>query len=448
VQFAAHAIGGEPVKRLLRNQATARIVGRWLASQLEPLNDCASPDAINVLMFDAHRYKQDLQALAATQALRLFHFPQNSLFRINAIFRNRSLAANPNYFMETTSEILDLQNQHIIFLSEVARQLRAVGKIEAALSPAVHYRFEYPWAAGFDRVGLPFVVAHKEFTILDDRYLDRRIKKYRDERRRFLGSSLLVTNETARRLFERSGIFDSDLIKIVGLPRMDRLLTANSSFRSNGNRHLATMFSFGHYSGDIPVTAKRETHYFDPSYNEGFVELSREAHAAFARAALARPNISFVFKTKYPDSKWNVEINKAVKWGTGRDISEIDNLKIVNTSAPELIRDSWAVVGFNSTVVIESRVLGRPTIVPMFAEAAGRHRENVYFAGYWDLFEAVKSAEEMTARLVALVDGESSRQSDDPEKLGQFVRAYLGFDDGRSAWRIVEELRRLTGKAA
>ena len=436
------AAGSEPVKELLRQPVLAPLIGRWLARRARVVHDTRGDNVLNVLVFDAHRYGQDLEALAATGALRFLTIAPDDIAKVFAFFRNRRLVENDDYFCETQSDVLDLRERQVAFLARVGRTLKRQLNLHAAIAPAMHYRHNLPWARALPQAGVPFIAIHKEFTLIDERHIPRRANNYLTEQMRFEGSRLLTTNFTGKKLFELGGLCAPKKIECVGLPRMDRLLRADSQFRKPGKRKIATLFSFGHFSGDLTdIPPLRKAHYFDPARRIGFVELSRDTHAAFARAAVTRPNVEFVIKPQYDIDDWKDEIDRAVQWSTGLKVSEIPNLTIVNEPAPDLIRDSLVTVGLNSTVVIESRILGRPTIVPLFAEAAGKHAENVYFRDYLPLFETPDSPEALQQRIVELVDGAASSQSDDEVLLKKFVRAYVGFDDGRTAERVVNEIR-------
>lgn len=433
--------GSETVKSVLRNQRLAPLAARWLAKRIKILHDTRQPGALTVLVFSAFRYRQDLSALAASGRFRFLSLDPESMGILNAVFRNRSQAQRGSYFCETDRGELELRNLHQRFTAKVMASLCKRFRIDAVVTPAIHYRSEFEWCRGCVLAGIPAVAIHKEFTLIGPDHVERRMTNYKENKTRFMGSRVLTTNRSGQELFTAAGIHDPARVRMVGLPRADRILGPDSPFRTPRDRRIVTLFSFGHFSGEMTdIPEDRRSHYFSWGNDQGFVGLVHGTHGAIAKAALLRPDTQFLIKPKYVTDEWAEVIHELVQATTGRDIDSIPNLKIVDEEAPALMRDSVAVIGFNSTVVIESRILGRPTIVPMFAEAAGALNRFVYFNEHIDLFEQPNSEEALLDRVVALVDGQPTIQRHDPAMLNSFIEKHLGYADGRTGERVWQEL--------
>lgn len=429
-------------KRVLRLRLFAPLIAFLFWRRLELLFESDQRDALSVLAFSSFRWKQDLQALAAATNVRIWAVDDNFVQLINSLFLPVGKQPNPHYFMEEDAEILASRERLIAYCGVVARTLKLLFRLDCAVTAAVHYNREHPWAAGFDASGLPFIAAHKEFTVIDDRHLPERIELAVQKRQKFLGTAVCVCNARAKQLFGGSGVAPEDKIHVTGLLRMDNLFKHGAAKRGTAEQSLldnVTLFSFGHYAGGLGRTDGR-SHYFSSHDQEGFVELFRDVHAAFAEAALRHPDLNFVFKTK-PGDYWDAEIRNIVESELKRPFDSIANLKISDPlfPAPELIRRSRVVVGFNSTVLIEARVLGRPTIMPYFAEAREKYPYNVYFHEFHDMFATAHSKEELLDKLSSGIRSESIHD-DDPARLSEFVTNYIAYDDGRSAERVYEVL--------
>ena len=189
------------------------------------------------------------------------------------------------------------------------------------------------------------------------------------------------------------------------------------------------------------------SHYFSARDHVGFVELFRDVHVGFAETALKHPALKFFYKTK-PVAGWAEEIRSIVEKELGRPFESISNLQIADpwTPAPSLMRQSRFVVGLNSTVLIEARILGVPTVMPYFAEAQTKYPYNVYFHAFHDVFAAPRSKSEFLECLERGISGEMLHL-ENRQRVSELLRDYVGFDDGRTAERVFDVLRKLTGSS-
>ncbi|MEE9249915.1 MAG: hypothetical protein V3U93_02155, partial [Alphaproteobacteria bacterium] len=128
-------------------------------------------------------------------------------------------------------------------------------------------------------------------------------------------------------------------------------------------------------------------------------------------------------------------IETAIRRTTGLDAETIPNLTITaDVPAQTLIEQSAVVVGINSTTLLEAKLFGRPVVVPLFAEAAGKYYdEHVYFQNYLDTFNVARSPEE----LVEAIDDELAGRAPQRTLPAEMVTDYLGFFDGRTSDRVV-----------
>ena len=92
------------------------------------------------------------------------------------------------------------------------------------------------------------------------------------------------------------------------------------------------------------------------------------------------------------------------------------------------------VVGINSTTLLEAKLFGRPVVMPLFAEAAGKYYDkHVYFKDYFDTFNVARSPEALIEAIEDELAGRAPRRSMPPEMMAE----YLGFFDGKTRTRVV-----------
>ncbi len=196
-----------------------------------------------------------------------------------------------------------------------------------------------------------------------------------------------------------------------------------------------TLFSFRHAIGGLLLDDGDGG--FSVGRTSGFIDYFDQVHAAMALLARRYPDRTVHIKPKWMGG-WAERVEDAIRRLTGLSPAEIPNLRIgADIGAQELIRRSGVVVGINSTALIEARVLGRPVIVPVFAEAAERYRGNVYFQKFFGSdFHVAETLDALVAAVAELLSGATvSLASDD------LVTEFLGFRDGRSTARVVDLLK-------
>ena len=230
---------------------------------------------------------------------------------------------------------------------------------------------------------------------------------------------------------------------MTGMLRLDEILQENSPYRQIAERPrpMVTLFSFAHLMGDFEDSMETRNVYFSLNGDEGFIDLFREVHVAFAKLAIARPDVDFVIKAKNVTDGWREEIDHVLRPALRKSISDIPNLEWSKTPALMLLRDSTAVIAFNSSVVLESRVLDRPTILPLFAEAMHPHSFQAYFLPFRDVFAVADSAETMVSLVERCLAGEKI-MLENQQRLTEMIEYYGGRSDARNAERVVDVLRR------
>jgi hypothetical protein len=425
----------------LRTRWAARLAARSVAHGAKEL--CAPPDTRGlILVLNENRWQQDLVALVGTGRLHLMAANIRLISRLHDLFAKGKIQTPTEYFLESDSQVWAWRARRVTYLRHLVRSLRDEHGYAAVMTPAIHYATDIPWAEACEAEGIPFITVHKEFTVIDERQLHDKADLWRKRRFRYLGRWLCVNNENARTLFIEAGVAPPERISVCGLLRSDNIASPDSPYRRPPDpaKPCATLFSFGHLTGPFSTTDTR-SHYFSRLANEGFVELFRHVHVAFAEMALARPDVSFRMKLKNTEKWWIDEIEAVLRADLGRGVADIPNLEIVNRWAPELIQESSFVVCLNSTVVLESRILGRNTILPVFAEAVDKYPNHVYFQRYLDQFAVATSKADLTDKMARALSGERLHPDRTP-RLDEMFTYYLGGCDGRAAMRVADVVER------
>ena len=323
-------------------------------------------------------------------------------------------------------EAAKLRYRH--FLGKVLRAYLRVTRVQAITSAVFNYRAERELAAACTDVGVPFLAIHKE-SIRTPLQRPWFTKVYRDEVGPFLGHAAAVYNADEKRSFTEAGVADVDRVRVIGCPRMDVLHAVRDRRPAKSTPDAPVVL----FSIDIRAGA------WTPYDESGDVrppcweQLARLTEEAFVESALRHPERPHLVKVK-----------------TGMESQQVSRLRtplpgnlhvITGGVGTDLLRSAAAVVGFNSTALLEALAAGVPTIVPGFGEASHSGAEGWTF----DLTDAadVAGSPEQLVDMVsqAILRPPSSVLSDG---VLAALERHTGNADGRSGERLLGLLREAT----
>lgn len=200
---------------------------------------------------------------------------------------------------------------------------------------------------------IPFIVLNKEGMVASEAY-DDFVRQFRG--RKFIGTKMLCVNKQIKRAlldFKLPGLTEEKIV-VTGVPRLD-----NYVFISN-NKPLkqVTLFSF------LPEDKFRYLK-LNLELNRKISQISERFHTLFMDFALKHNDFKVIIKTKAP-----IHYVDYVEKILRKNFNEnIPNLTITNAGDPfELIKDSVAIAGFNSTTMIEAMIANKIIIAPSFSD--------------------------------------------------------------------------------
>jgi hypothetical protein len=278
-----------------------------------------------------------------------------------------------------------LLRETLIFLS------RWMG-IDCVLSAAVHYRQDYDWGVAAKQVGIPFLILHRENLIASTGARQRLLERMANYRP-FEGTQIAVHNEPMRALLIESGYVDPGSISALGALRMDPWIGRKSErLPPTKSPRIPTIsfFSFGPAAGIIGAPRP----HWPSNARDYLYEFCRRAHLAALEFAKENPDIRVVIKPKW-GGDWLERLHSI--WREHGHKKVPSNL-IIDTKigAQSLILQSDVVVAFNSTVLLEAGIVGKPVIFPLFEEAnSPKWRDFVMFYDQRDAFDVASGPLEM-----------------------------------------------------
>jgi hypothetical protein len=268
------------------------------------------------------------------------------------------------------------------FLKTLLSEMCKISDIDAVMSANYVYAWQQELAVVCHEAEIPFIILFKEgispvFKGSDDSRdaHGQLVSAYTNNK--FIGTKLLVYNEKTRNAFINTNIegINQATIETVGIPRFDRYF----KLKTQGKNILFFSFTVGDKARHLNLTEEELNKYLDKA---------EKFHIEVMRYAKSNPNQKLVIKTKSNTRYLNYVNKLAVENGC----SSLKNLVITNTgNVYDHIKNAYAIIGYNSTVLLEGFVAGRLIITPDLR--GGMVRD--LFEEYPNLANYVKSMEDI-----------------------------------------------------
>lgn len=345
----------------------ARAAAFLLARSIRPLTP--TPGRYRVLAIEKAIFNEDVLAAFGTMPdVQIFGVGRAVLKAMAVGLLPRRLCADDTYLSDDPNDTAAKQRYRDLW-RRVLEHLGPANRFDAVLTGNWAYWAERELGAALEERDIPFIVMHKEGIKPPARSALLR-DLFRATRGQFMGRRMFVYNEDERHHQIDGGIARSDQIAVVGMARMDALhawrrLAAEGQVAASAPRPLVLFLAF------LPNN-------FLPSYSgiasdlawTGLCEGSLRALTALARD---NPQIDVVVRPRAQEMPELLGILQALDLGP-----QPANFRVAaEGSVTPLLEQAWVVSGHNTTVLLEALAVGKPTVIPNFAEA-----QDARYAGY------------------------------------------------------------------
>ncbi len=311
------------------------------------------------------------------------------------------------------------------FFAAFLAEFRKAARVDAIVTANYNYSWQQELAIAARNLDIPFVVLFKEGIsplfaegVSPQKAYDLLVAKYTNNR--FIGDRLLVYNDRIKEGFSNVPIkgISTDIVEAVGIPRFDRYFRLESP----GRNVVFFSFNFEDKARHLGLTADEFGKY---------LAKTREFHVEVMRFAAAHPDLRVIIKTKN-----NVKYLRYVESIAGEEgFADLKNMTLTNHgNVYDLIKDARAVIGYNSTALLEAFAARRIVMSPDFRWGSVRD----YFDEYPSLPNYVASAEDIASVLSVIGMG---RQVDDPE-LYSLLHERIHIPDGKASVRAEKAIER------
>ena len=396
------------LKYLIRKEAFFILVPLVRAAIKERRNDGSDsifhskPDGKKtILALDSLRYRGDLDALS--QNFRVLHLTQRAPgWLIKGFYHEFDIV---NYINAPDGS--DKKAQYIAASNFMTKFLRVFySKVSVDCVTTVNFRYteDHHWVKSSEKNSIPHIMLYREGMVVYYRTeyeLFRRAKRFG----KFVGSHMIVHNEKCKSIFLDAKFVSKDKISVAGALRMDSLVSKVNNYhkyKKIKRNKKVTLFYFHPNTPMFGVDAKGVTPKAllshgpkkDLSYAfnawSGRFDLFYDVHEAIAKLAYKYRDIDFIIKPKdimVASPQWKY-YDKAIE-KSGINVSNLENYFIEPyANVHDLIFSSDVVCAMNSSVVIESALIGKPIILPAFKEYRNSENfEDFHWKKYLSLFD-------------------------------------------------------------
>lgn len=422
------------LRRIIRQRVFIPCVAYYLRSSLIALTEKENPSAV-LLVLNASRYQPDLKALAENANLQLWSLPDRVQSTINALFMSDiEHLVSPDPLKYLTSDHPEIRKTRVkleAYLVNLLEYVKGIFPFSGILTCTFYYKQDREWESAGPQANIATFVLHKE-SFVDPVVIPALKNITVNWRQRFKGTYLLVFNQLMKEVVVDANACPEEKVKVCGAPRIDNLYRSLQEDEEPGPG--VVLFSFRHAIGRLRLPDIYSVFSNDPEH--GFVKYFYLVHGVIGLFAMNNPQVPVYVKVKYLSGEWGERVEGAIKQYTGQSPTSIKNLVITDKiPAHDLIKRCRATVGVSSTTLVESKLMRRHTIIPLFAEASGKYFKNhIYFQKYLNqgIFEVPRSENEFLNCISTCVQ----RKEKSAPMPVQMVRDYLGFADGKASERI------------
>lgn len=239
---------------------------------------------------------------------------------------------------------------------------------------------------------------------------------------RFMGSKILYLNKNYMNYEIKTLLgLNKQKTTLVGLPRFDFYVNG----LKNDNKQIV-LFSFilDEYLNQETINYSKDKLY----------TISDLFQVNVMRFALIHPDYKVIIKTRDPEKYLNYP-NELYDKHIGKKFPK--NLSIINRANPEhLILNSKAVLGFNSTVLIEALVANKMIITPDFRELTN----DKHTPGIFRDFEDLINQENDYNAIENIILNNDIKTAINEKRKKEFLEPLIYKYDGESSNRVEEEI--------
>jgi len=400
---------------------------------------------IVILILNYKRWEKDVDLINKDPRVKVLILPESLQSLFGRIFYAPLIGKIKNgewWRSEYKAQLTKIHQKYTDYLESFLFILRLFIRFDVISSCSFYYLQDQSWQEVCNKINdLHFICMHKE-NQKDDAILDKMVNEYKRKGIKYKGNKIFVYNRKEKECLIRGGVCSPNQITITGCIRMDNLIEKSFSYEYKVKNNAITLFSFRHAFGGMRFKNDDDGG-FSLTRKNGCVELFENVHGYIAQFAIENPSIPVYIKIKW-DAKWYGYVENAIKKKTGKLVNQIPNLYVGSDIDPQKLIDiSRIIIGINSTALLESRILGKEVLIPLFDELELKYYNNVYFRKYFDKeFNLIREKNKFLENVTFLYG-----KTFNLRPVGyEIVEEFLGYYDSKSKERVISEILKTIDK--
>ncbi len=328
-----------------------------------------------ILALDSERYRGDIDILAKSEEFRVLHIRQGWQRLLIQVFLKGKYYI---YEVENATNNTDLYNRHKktqSLITDVLAKLYKIINVDCVTT--VHFKYipDYYWTVASESLNIPYIMLYRECNVMSPIIYDMVLSMMLSHDH-FHGSHVIVHNQRCKDVFIESNFVEEEKITIASALRMDTLVKninqgKYKNIAQEKKRKKFTLFYFPVNSsmfGSNNTSVDIKKYYPNGNYWDQKESFFTQLHESILKLAKENKDIDFVIKPKeifMHEKSWN--FYEKVVLESGVDIKKLDNYIVdAHADVHSLIAESNVVCGGQSSTTIESFLLGKRVILPVF----------------------------------------------------------------------------------
>ena len=367
----------------------------------------------------------------------MFVFPRRQIKAIFEIFfgnrKNHSLR-DVNYISKN-SKIEQSKLSYRKFLIKTLKLLNLDYKFSTIIGFNFRFYAERELHHAATESKIKFICLHKESLIFPGEV--NSYKKILNKYGKYGGDYILVYNDYFKKVITSTKIVNARKVKNIGMPRADYYYNLKDNKNKKINKKYFLVFM---------INTKRSIFYIK---NNDYIKktfklnlkdiiwdkLSKSMIKNILEFARKNQNVEFIFKIKKPPT--NEKDLKNLGLESLLYDSKLSNWKIIHdVNTGRLIKDAKAIIGFNTTSLVESLIVNKLVIVPRF----GINKKNVlknFTLNLGNCVNYAKNEDQFQSLMKKAVTGELNKFNCNKKIVKKIINFYIGNSDGLSTKRLL-----------
>ena len=328
-----------------------------------------------IFALDAERYRGDLDVLAKSDNFRVLHIKQGWQRLLTQVYLREKYDF---YDVKNTDKSTALYEKHIntqLLIRDILEKLYRIINVDCITTVHFKYLPDYYWTVASEKLSIPHIMLYRECNLMSPIIYDAvlsMLKKHDN----FHGSHIIVHNEKCKDIFVESNFAREEDVSVASALRMDELIKGIREEKYNkmnlieGRKKFILFYfpvnssMFGNDNKNLDI----DKYYYDGSFWDKKEDYFKLLHEVILKLAVENKDIDFIIKPKENfiyEKSW--DYYEKIVSESGINVKKLQNYTVdPHVDVHNLIATSSVVCGGQSSTTIESLILGKRVIIPVF----------------------------------------------------------------------------------